>query len=156
MAALLSVTIVILLRSTSFENRLLAFGGVSSSLAAPFCRRCPVYVSRDSWREEADALSSEAATLREAVHALRQYSENDTIDQLLGQASVLYHRRDVWPRVHLITFDSGKRVKLSRASLQVMRPKSNRCSGSRAWCCLQPHSLLRSTFVIRHSTDSGD
>ncbi|CAB1106110.1 unnamed protein product [Ectocarpus sp. CCAP 1310/34] len=41
---------------------------------------------RDSWREEADSFSSEAATLRETVQALRQYSENDTIDQLLGQA----------------------------------------------------------------------
>ncbi|CAM9167287.1 unnamed protein product [Scytosiphon promiscuus] len=42
---------------------------------------------RDSWREEADTVSSEAATLRETVHALRQFSENETIDQLLGQAS---------------------------------------------------------------------
>eukprot|EP00752_Nemacystus_decipiens_P013478 g11937.t1 len=42
---------------------------------------------RDSWREEAEALSSEAGTLRETVHALRLYSENDTIDQLLGQVS---------------------------------------------------------------------
>ncbi|CBJ32564.1 FkbM family methyltransferase [Ectocarpus siliculosus] len=42
---------------------------------------------RDSWREEADSFSSEAATLRETVQALRQYSENDTIDQLLGQVS---------------------------------------------------------------------
>lgn len=45
------------------------------------------HVARDSWREEADYFSSEAATLRETVQALRQYSENDTIDQLLEQAS---------------------------------------------------------------------
>ncbi|CAM9692981.1 unnamed protein product, partial [Hapterophycus canaliculatus] len=51
---------------------------------AKFRKAC---ADRDSWREEADALSSEAATLRATVHALRQYSENDTIDQLLGQAS---------------------------------------------------------------------
>lgn len=31
--------------------------------------------------------ASEANNLRETVTALRQYSENDTIDQLLGQAS---------------------------------------------------------------------
>ncbi|CAM9111795.1 unnamed protein product [Ectocarpus sp. 12 AP-2014] len=49
---------------------------------------------RDSWREEADSFSSEAAMLRETVQALRQYSENDTIDQLLGQVSRLKRRTE--------------------------------------------------------------
>lgn len=60
--------------------------------------------SRDSWREEAEALSSEAGTLRETVHALRQYSENDTIDQLLGQASAQPAVRTVLFGLHFSFF----------------------------------------------------
>lgn len=45
------------------------------------------YNNRDSWREEAEAVSSEVAHLRETVNSLRQYTESDAIDRLLGQAS---------------------------------------------------------------------
>lgn len=48
------------------------------------------HTQRDTWREEAEVLSKETSNLKETVTALRQYSENDTIDQLLGQASVLF------------------------------------------------------------------